>query len=99
MEESDMKIRSQSLDDIASYPYPTRIEEEQSGASQPSEAVYDIPLVSSEARLTEQRPVVVFVYPGLAERLHLESVQFEKQVQNWEDEGGSLSLIPFPWLN
>jgi len=91
-----MKMNSQSLADIASYPYPTRSQEQQFGDNQPSVAVYDAPTVPSNSRLPEQGPAVVFVYPTRDERLRLEGIRLERQVHNWEDEGGSVQLIRIP---
>ena len=78
LEELDMRMKSQSLADIASYPYPKRQKENQ---DQPTQERHD-------HTLHQTRPVVVFVYPTRGETLHIECIQLEREVENWEDEGG-----------
>lgn len=80
LEDEDIKMNLQSLADVASYPYPMRTPEQQSG---------DGPLIASRSPLPEQGSVVVFVYPTRSERLHLEKLRLEKKVNTWEGEGGS----------
>lgn len=74
----DTRLTPQSLEDVSSYPYPKR---QKANQDQPTQERHD-------HTLHQTRPVVVFVYPNRGETLHIERILLEREVENWEDEGG-----------
>jgi hypothetical protein len=86
---TNIGLNSKSLEDVGSYPYPMRSQEIKQALPPEYDAVdLEEPALSTLRSQELQMPTVIFVYPTRGERQHLENVRLERQVQNWENEGG-----------
>lgn len=94
VEEQEIEMNSQSAADVVSYPYPKRSQPHRVD-DQPAEDISDrggiedpaLPILDSSKQM---QPIVVFIYPTRSERLHIEAIRLERQLEDWEDEGGRI---------